>query len=207
MCGCCQACVSPAGRGAWRRSGPGGLPAPGTQHLAALHHLRSSAPPPPPGPLGSQGPGPHSAGGASDASGVAGRVTGHGVLSVETEASIRAGGCYMGCEGPELTGLCLLVITFFRKHVYTCGEARVILSILGPLLCRWTLRGGATPRCVLGGPLGPPRDVTGVPNSLLPSVHTSCQPASSSSKSILACPSLGMLTWRPGTLLVGVLFS
>lgn len=72
----------------------------------------------------------------------------------------------MGYEGPELTGLCLLVITFCRKHVYTCGEARVILSILGPLLCRWTLRGGATPRYVLGGPLGPPRDVTGVPNSL-----------------------------------------
>lgn len=74
----------------------------------------------------------------------------------------------MGCEGPELTGLCLLVITFFRKHVYTCGEARVIPSILGPLLCRWPLRGGTTPRLCprRGGPLGPPRDVTGVPNSL-----------------------------------------
>lgn len=130
---------------------PGGLPAPGMQHLAALHHLLSSAPRPPRGPFSSQGPGPHSAGGGCF---WGGRVTGRGVVSVETEASIRAGGCYMGCEGLELTGLCLLVITFFRKHVYTCGEARVIPSILGPLLCRWTLRGGATPRLCPRGASG-----------------------------------------------------
>lgn len=55
-------------------------------------------------------------------------MTGCGVVLVESEASIFEGGCYVGCEGPEPTGLCVLVTAFFRKHVYTCGEAGVIPS-------------------------------------------------------------------------------
>lgn len=108
----------------------------------------------------------------------------------ETGAGTCAGGCCMGCERPEPTGLCVLVITFFRKHVYTCGEAPVVPSESWVFCCVAGLR-GAEPRgaCVLGGgeALGPAGDVTEVPTPFaLPSVHTSCQPAGSSSGSILA---------------------
>lgn len=75
----------------------------------------------------------------------------------------------MGCEGPEPTGLCVLVTAFFRKHVYTCGEAGVIPS-QSWVFCYVAGLRGAEPHgaCVLGWgeALGPPRDVTKLPNSL-----------------------------------------
>lgn len=98
-----------------------------------------------------------------------GGVTGWGVVLVEIGAGICAGGCCTGRERPEPTGLCVLAITFSRKHVYTCGEARVIPSESWVFCYVAGLR-GAEPHgaCVLGGGegLGPPGDVTEVPGSL-----------------------------------------
>lgn len=99
----------------------------GTLHLLLPLPSVWSALPPPQCPLGSQDPGPHSAGVSSDAS-LDGGVTGCGVALVGTEASTCGGECCMGSWGPEPMDLWALVITFFRKHVYTCGEVRVIPS-------------------------------------------------------------------------------